>query len=497
MVPTSFLLVKGFNLFATEEQLSDLFRQYALVRDCLIIRDRTSGISKGIAIIAFHSIDFATFAMNAAISAGISIEKTLLRINYANEVFYETQKKLSYDTVGQLNWSMNFAPSVSVSTGVIPATLPVVVKPSSKPIWPPYFETNGALYTFQASSGYFYESISQYYYCTKSKLYYNTINGNYYSCDLSSGELKFSKTIPPLPTESYEVALANLNASQQVAVSEASTEVLSSLNKKPVIINLGVKAKAKPIVISSNKTNTGMKSALDIAKWESKKQELKEDNQETLTSSDKSVPIKSIVLSTPSSNTKTVPSNSFICYVCKRALNSAELLARHEKESKLHLENVAKAAVEAATRTEETKDDASSHVVYRDRASERRSIHGSSDSYPAQVDNHTHSTEFDTLAPSSHENLSSANPLQQNVSVSIGSDLNNPGNLLLRKMGWEEGKGLGKDESGIEAPIQVKAQISSTAGIGVSVLPSVNYSDRNEKKASILQITKARFDQTN
>ena len=85
------------------------------------------------------------------------------------------------------------------------------------------------------------------------------------------------------------------------------------------------------------------------------------------------------------------------------------------------------------------------------------------------------------------------------------NDESNPGNQLLRKMGWDTGKGLGKDGKGMEESVGVKlADIEKVsegnrgvAGIGSNTgIPPVNYKGEGKAyKDSLLRAAKARYDQ--
>jgi hypothetical protein len=67
---------------------------------------------------------------------------------------------------------------------------------------------------------------------------------------------------------------------------------------------------------------------------------------------------------------------------------------------------------------------------------------------------------------------------------------------MLRKMGWQEGVGLGKEGSGITVPVGVgeERQPRSTIGVGGNSLyiPPIDYGDGY--KESLLRAAKARYD---
>jgi RNA-binding protein 5/10 len=187
-----------------------------------------------------------------------------------------------------------------------------------------------------------------------------------------------------------------------------------------------------------------------------------------------------------------------ICTLCRRQFTSPELLQRHERESKLHAENLAKSKL--------SQD--SESAVYRDRASERRAIHGQSEIPedildPGRRDDIFNSGERRKRRAGSVTDLmvdnSSALVAASSVPPPVLSDdVNNPGNQLLRRMGWNEGTGLGKDSSGrvesIAESVSASGRVKSTAGVGVVELPQVHYTD-SSFKGSLKQRTMARYEQ--
>ena len=84
----------------------------------------------------------------------------------------------------------------------------------------------------------------------------------------------------------------------------------------------------------------------------------------------------------------------------------------------------------------------------------------------------------------------------------LASDHSNPGNVLLRKMGWSDGEGLGKESSGQVVPVALDVKTTSTAlapgdktGIGVGDrLPQLVYGDSKDFKDSVNRATRARYE---
>lgn len=69
---------------------------------------------------------------------------------------------------------------------------------------------------------------------------------------------------------------------------------------------------------------------------------------------------------------------------------------------------------------------------------------------------------------------------------------------MLRKMGWQEGDGLGKDKDGHRDPIALEGTRIGTdkSGVGNSqfITPPIDYHDRDGYKESLLRAAKARYD---
>lgn len=294
-----------------------------------------------------------------------------------------------------------------------------------------------------------------------------------------------------------------------------------SKTRQPVVLsmNLGGKGKSKStkdistaVAAAESAEGSGAatvvpsvfskKVSANIAKWGERKGELlseggeEEDKSPSLDKAQQAVtpisaPTESKPVATFASGTK--------CLLCRRQFTSVEQLQRHERESQLHAENVAKAA--KAAKSSAPLSSAAGSQPYRDRASERRGLYGQSanpeDAIGTGGERRKRGAEF--ITPSLP-----APPDTDTVPVAVSDDVTNPGNQLLRRMGWNDGKGLGKDESGRVESIAVAAGSTSSrppqskVGVGnaeAAAIPSLEYGDAVTYKNSVIKATRARFDQ--
>jgi hypothetical protein len=389
----------------------------------------------------------------------------------------------------------------------------------AKSNWPLNFETNGASYVFQTQSGVFYDASQRYYYCPKSKLYYNEVTGVYLCTAPPGSDHPYQEFEPPepthKPTEEAASSVGQLSESGGVGAAGASKA------RKPVVLSMNLgksKSKAATKDTSGSAGSEGSSTVINkkvsdnIAKWGERQGELLPESDEG--SRDTKSPAASVCSDggsaqsfaatvDPSSipaGTTPAPATSFAsgtkCLLCRRQFTSVEQLQRHERESQLHAENVAKAA-----KAKSSAPLAGSGQAYRDRASERRGLYGQSATPEDAAWSGGRKRGADVLdrapGPPPGPVASETGP------VAVADDVANPGNQLLRRMGWNDGKGLGKDESGRVESIAVSAGSSarppqSKVGVGnteAAAIPSLEYGDTVTYKNSVIKATRARFDQ--
>jgi RNA-binding protein 5/10 len=121
-----------------------------------------------------------------------------------------------------------------------------------------------------------------------------------------------------------------------------------------------------------------------------------------------------------------------ICLLCFRQFESLPALELHTAESELHRNQLAHYRQLASN----------NETFYRNRAAERREVYGDPD--------------IVYVVEEKQETEEGEEPV---------------GAKLLKKMGWKEGEGLGKDSSGIVKPIEAKGNQSKT-GLGATPPPS-------------------------
>ena len=227
------------------------------------------------------------------------------------------------------------------------------------------------------------------------------------------------------------------------------------------------------------------------------------------------------------------PAELVACLLCRRQFATPEQLLRHERESKLHKDNMilaVKAASDDLARqlvahsasssdavehsSQDNVQESSSNIPegYRDRASERRETHRPSDETGTIYRDRERGRERRKEENNNNDNKDYKKNNQkheiesQPVPSSSLQDISNPGNQMLRKMGWNEGQGLGKGGTGVEESVGVllASDINSNSGkriqgIGVTQVQQTKlyHGSGREYKESLLRAAKARYDQVN
>ncbi|KAH8554378.1 hypothetical protein BGW37DRAFT_484601 [Umbelopsis sp. PMI_123] len=161
------------------------------------------------------------------------------------------------------------------------------------------------------------------------------------------------------------------------------------------------------------------------------------------------------------------------CLLCQRKFKSEKELRRHESLSELHKTNLGnqdcvekarkKVAAIATRELPEKKADESedNNSSYRNRAAERRMAFGQPDR-PLPLDDDASS--FGHRPARQHKTVPASRPIEA-ASVSSPMSESNVGARMLKNMGWKSGEGLGKEGTGIVAPVMAESYVKG-AGLG-------------------------------
>jgi hypothetical protein len=264
------------------------------------------------------------------------------------------------------------------------------------PRFPPNFEDNGGSYVFQSKSGYFLEPTTDFYYDPKNKRYLCGRDGSYYTYDAKCNP-PFRPFYPPVPSAPYDPT----PPATSPGVAAAAADQTAAVQAASQLVTAGVKVKLTSGA-AAGKTGVGFgfglsvnkKAKLDIAKWGALQQE--EDEVPDATAASKSCvktaqpeaakkddpmvvsapptviaavpalpaapsPVQPTAAQAPPpppppappaaalpsvSTSVSTPAGPPVCLICQRQFPSVEVLRRHEKESKLHADNLMKLGVQ-------------------------------------------------------------------------------------------------------------------------------------------------------
>jgi hypothetical protein len=277
------------------------------------------------------------------------------------------------------------------------------------PEWPPQFESNGTAFVFDTRSSMFYQAESDFFYDPKSKLYYGNKKGTYYRYD-STVEPPFEQV---QNVDAQKGAATDLEAEPALAPLPKPGSAKADTGKKVISINLKTKSlknkknnKAKDPSIASGESDQvparlPKQHAKDIDKWSDRQVEKRVEERQ----------IQRTAKGEP------------LCPLCRRMFPTVEKLLYHEQVSKLHKENLAK--------QKEVETPSQQQNSYADRAKQRRDMYG---------------PETTSVLPVVPLGNSKAAVYEKDPSPPPQANLSerNIGNQLLQKMGWKEGKSLGR-----------------------------------------------------
>uniref|UniRef100_A0A8C1I224 RNA binding motif protein 5 n=1 Tax=Cyprinus carpio carpio TaxID=630221 RepID=A0A8C1I224_CYPCA len=158
------------------------------------------------------------------------------------------------------------------------------------------------------------------------------------------------------------------------------------------------------------------------------------------------------------------------CLLCRRQFPNKEALIRHQQLSDLHKQNLEVLRRSKLSEAElEELERKETEMKYRDRAAERREKYGIPEPPVPKKRKFTQPTPVVNYEQPTKDGLNS----------------DNIGNKMLQAMGWKEGKGLGRNQQGITAPIEAQLRMKGaglgTKGSNYSLSASDTYKDAVRK----------------
>ena len=256
--------------------------------------------------------------------------------------------------------------------------------------WPPEFSTNGSEYVFDSRSSMFYVSQSDFFYDPKSTLYYGNKKGAYYRYNGTKS--------PPFEKVERMVSFEDSARSPNGIVADQAAELV---NKNPIVERHRSDGKKKLIIKIKTVAITApvlKKRAVDIERWT--KERGNEIQEKTKAPEPTEAPSRTTTrvipkpaLKPPATESKLykdagdivrLSAGEPICTICMRKFLNAEKLKRHETESALHKENLAKlreierSVIPGRQVPSPMRIEAPAPTQYIDRAKKRRNLYGES-----------------------------------------------------------------------------------------------------------------------
>uniref|UniRef100_A0A671K9D7 RNA-binding protein 5-B-like n=1 Tax=Sinocyclocheilus anshuiensis TaxID=1608454 RepID=A0A671K9D7_9TELE len=328
-------------------------------------------------------------------------------------------------------------------------------------------------YQYDESSGYYYDPSTGLYYDPNTHYYYNSQTQQYLYWD---GE-----------KQAYVPAVDANNAAQSDAASMSTTQ--KEKKEKPKSKTAQQIAKdMERWAKSLNKQKENFRSSFQPISQEERKEAAAADAGFTLfekkvllhpKSQKKSVGLVAAysgdsepeeVMEGDEREDKLTDWKKIACLLCRRQFPNKEALIRHQQLSDLHKQNLEVLRRSKLSEAElEELERKETEMKYRDRAAERREKYGIPEPPVPKKRKFTQPTPVVNYEQPTKDGLNS----------------DNIGNKMLQAMGWKEGKGLGRNQQGITAPIEAQLRMKGaglgTKGSNYSLSASDTYKDAVRK----------------
>ena len=177
-----------------------------------------------------------------------------------------------------------------------------------------------------------------------------------------------------------------------------------------------------------------------------------------------------------------------VCLICKRALPNEEKLRLHLSDSDFHKRNLE--LFKAQMQQQQQQQEAAALFDVRDRAAQRRALFGSDADHEGAGTKRKFSEH--SSSSSHYEQAVTMPPTKMAKLDEPLSAENNVGGKMMQKMGWS-GAGLGRQEQGMSAPIQVSMN-SERSGLGAESETRAPIMPGDTYKSAVLKRARERFE---
>eukprot|EP00457_Paulinella_chromatophora_P003347 gb/GEZN01003354.1/.p1 GENE.gb/GEZN01003354.1/~~gb/GEZN01003354.1/.p1 ORF type:complete len:586 (+),score=106.85 gb/GEZN01003354.1/:82-1758(+) len=446
--PNSVLVIRNMDPNTTEHTVRYIFSGFVPqgVKDVRVIMDKDAGTSRGLCYVDFFSPEDATVALGQ--SVGLRIDNAVVRVSFARN-----NEHNGID--GQ--WERGRGRGQKVAP-----KRPPNIAPTFK--WDP-------------QSGYWFDVQTGFYYDTTSHLYYHSATGIYYRWDVTSQQyvqvdsrgvkvdpsqnfadpFSSSSSIPIIPIIASPYSSSTSDASSSAAAAPAPQPTpapvpvsIPVIAAPPQPTAVDEAAKAAVIQELSQSISLAFKA---VGKKKKKTSKTIQPVAMQVEAADEQVvppPLDDVTppaLPPPGESLapdKWVNASRNQCLLCKRQFKDVEQLTKHVQKSALHKKNLEvemyKEIQVQARKEADTK--VAAHRAETEAARRRTRV-------------------FEDMVQSAAKKTA-----EEKRTKPIESS--NKGNKMLKAMGWKEGQGLGKDGTGIVAPVAAVMH-DKAAGIGASV----------------------------